>query len=71
MKEREKIKIIYEGEYIAKVKVKILEDETGWSPYLTPEEAIKLDKVREALKSGNIKEASKYGEIFKLHPVAV
>jgi len=39
-----------------------------WSPYLSLEDARKLEAVRLALREGNIAEASKYGRVFELTP---
>ena len=50
MKQRKKSKYIHEGRYVAEVEVELLEDETGWSPYLSVEDAYKLDEVRDALR---------------------
>lgn len=43
----------------------------GWSPYLSLEDAYKLDDVREALVRGNIKSAARLGRVYTLTPVAV
>ena len=63
MKKRRRVKLIQEGSYVAEVDVDLLEDETGWSPYLSPEDAYKLDEVREALRRGDIREASNFPRI--------
>jgi hypothetical protein len=63
-------KFIHEGKYAAEVPVELIEDDTAWSPYLSPEEVRKLDAVRLALKHGDIAEAAKYGRVFELTPVA-
>lgn len=70
MKHRKKIKYIHEGQYVAEVEVKLMEDETGWSPYLSVEDAYKLDDVRNALRNGDLKSATNYGRIYELRPVA-
>jgi hypothetical protein len=70
MKKRKKTKYVHEGQYVAEVDVELLEDETGWSPYLSVEDAYKLDDVRDALRSGDIEAAAKYGRIYELRPVA-
>lgn len=61
---------IHEGRYCAEVPVELIEDDTAWSPYLTPADVTKLDTVRLALRRGDIAEASKYGRVFELTPVA-
>jgi hypothetical protein len=64
------IKLIHEGRYAAEVPVELIEDDTGWSPYLSLEDAKKLDAVRLALNAGDIAEASKHGRVFELLPVS-
>jgi hypothetical protein len=70
MEKREKSKYVHEGQYVAEVEVVLVEDETGWSPYLRVEDAYKLDDVREALRKGDLEAAAKFGRIYELHPVA-
>jgi len=70
MKQRKKSKYVHEGQYVAEVDVELLEDETGWSPYLSVEDAYKLDDVRDALRRGDIEAAAKYRRIYELRPVA-
>ena len=67
---RKTIKLIHEGRYAAEVPVELIEDDTGWSPYLSLEDAKKLDSVRLALRTGKITEAAKHGRVFELTPVA-
>ena len=70
MKQRKKLKYVHEGRYVAEVDVELLEDETGWSPYLSVEDAYKLDDVRDALRRRDLETAAKYGRIYELRPVA-
>jgi hypothetical protein len=70
MSKRRRVKLVQEGRYVAKVDVELLEDETGWSPYLSPEDAYKLDDVRNALRRGDIRSASNLARVFELRPVA-
>lgn len=49
MTTKRKTKYIHEGRYVAEVEVNVIEDETSWSPYLTIEDAKRLDQVRAAL----------------------
>lgn len=71
MRVRKRKKYIHEGQYVAAVEVEVIEDETSWSPYLSIEEAYKLDDVREALRSGNLAAAATYGEVFRMEHVEV
>ena len=70
MKQRKKIKYVHEGRYVAEVEVELLEDDIGWSPYLSVEDAYKLDDVRGAIRQGNLESAAKYVRIYELRPVA-
>ena len=70
MSTRKKTKLVHEGRYVAEVDVDLLEDETGWSPYLTPADASKLDDVRSALRRGDLAAASSLARVFELRPVA-
>ncbi len=69
--QRQCTKLVYEGEYVAEITVTLIEDESGWSPYLSVEEAARLDAVRAALRKGDLAGASKEGHVYKLTPVAV
>jgi hypothetical protein len=65
------MKIVHEGNYVAQVDVELVYADEGWSPYLSLEDAYKLDDIREALKQGDLKAASKLGRVYKLTRVAV
>ncbi len=67
---RKSTKLIHEGKFAAEVPVELIEDETGWSPYLSLEDAQKLDQVRQALRDGDVATAARYGRVFELHPIA-
>ncbi len=64
-------KLIHEGQYAAEVEVALIETDDGWSPYLSLEDARKLDAVRKALRRGDLKQASQLGRLFELTPVHV
>ena len=63
-------KYIHEGRYVAEVEVALIEDETQWSPYLSLEQAYRLDDVRAALRRGDLEAAAHYGAIYEMQPVA-
>jgi len=67
---RKVVKIIHEGELAAEVPVELIDEEGGWSPYLSVEDAMKLDAVRKALRERDIATASKHGRVFRLQPVS-
>jgi hypothetical protein len=66
---RKSVELIHEGRYAAEVAVELIEDDTGWSPYLSLEDAKMLDAVRLALRRGDVAEAAKHGRVFELTPV--
>jgi hypothetical protein len=70
MSGRKRTKLVHAGRYVAEVDVELIEDETGWSPYLTAEDAYKLDDVRDALRRGDLQRASSLARVFELRPVA-
>jgi hypothetical protein len=70
VKRRKRVKLVHEGQYVAEVDVEFIEDETGWSPYLSVDDACKLDDVRDALRRGDIDTVTGYARVFELRPVA-
>ena len=69
MTKRQHTKLVHEGDYVAEVDIEILDTEEGWSPYISLEDAQKLDDVRESLKNGNLKRATRLARVFYLNPV--
>jgi hypothetical protein len=63
-------KLIREGKYAAEVPVELIENDTAWSPYLSLDDAKKLDAVRLALRAGDVAAAAKDGRVFELHPLS-
>ena len=71
MNARNCTKRVHEGAYVAEVDVELLYADDGWSPYLSVEDACKLDDVREALRKGDVKSAARLARVYTLTPVAV
>jgi hypothetical protein len=71
MNKRHSVKLVHEGQYIAEIDIDLIEEDTGWSPYLSLEDAQKLDEVRQALRRGDIKSAGRLACVHTLTPVAV
>ena len=65
------VKLVHEGEYVAEVDVELMYTDEGWSPYLSLDDAYKLDDVREALRRGDVKSASRLAKVYTLTPVSV
>jgi FAD synthase len=63
-------KLVREGDLVAEVEVTLIEAEGGWAPYLSLDDAYRLDDVREALRAGDVKSASRLARrIYRLTPV--
>ena len=71
MRKTHHTKLVHEGRYAAEVDVELIGTDEGWSPYLSLDDARKLDEVRESLRKGDLKKASKISRVFILTPVAV
>jgi hypothetical protein len=71
MSKRRHNKLVHVGEYVAEVEVDLIETDEGWSPYLSMDDAYKLDEVRDALRRGDIRTASRLARVFTLTPVAM
>lgn len=68
---RRKIKFLHEGKYVAEVEVEVIETDDEWSPYLSLEDAYRLDDIRDCLKRGDLKAAANHAKVYELTPVAV
>lgn len=71
MNESHHKKLVREGNYVAEVEVELIATDEGWSPYLSLEDAYKLDEVCQALRGGDLKSASRLARVYTLTPVAV
>jgi len=61
-----RVKIIHEGDYFSEVPIEIEESAGPWAPYVSVEEARKLDSVRRALRRKDIAEAGKFGKVYRV-----
>ena len=68
---RKRTKLVHEGKYVAEVLVEVEYDDTGWSPYLSVEDAYRLDDVRDALRNRDLEAASRQSTVYTLTPVPV
>ena len=70
MTSKSRKRLVREGDLVAEVDVQLVEAEGGWSPYLSLEDAYKLDDVRDALRAGDVKRASRLASrLYRLTPV--
>ena len=70
MSRRRHTKLVREGSYVAEVEIELIETGDGWSPYLSRDDAYKLDDVREALRREDITAASRLARVYSLTPVS-
>lgn len=70
MTTRHASKLIRGGGYVAEVDVELIYTEDDWAPYLSLDDAYKLDDVREALRQGDLETATRLARIYKLQPVS-
>jgi hypothetical protein len=70
MRTRRLTKFLHEGDYVAEVDVELVETDAGWSPYLSLDDAYRLDDVREALRRGDVRAASRLARVYTLTPVS-
>lgn len=70
MSRRSTTRLIREGDLIAEVAVQLIDAEGGWAPYLSLEDAYRLDDVRAALRAGDLQGAAQLADhLYRLTPV--
>jgi hypothetical protein len=64
-------KLVREGDLVAEVEVQLVDVEGGWTPYLSVDDACRLDEVRDALRVGDIRRASQVASrVYRLTPLS-
>jgi hypothetical protein len=71
MRKKRTIKMIHEADYMAEVDIEVIYTDEGWSPYISLEDARKLDEVREALRQGDLLTAAWQARVYTLTPLAI
>lgn len=65
-------RLVREGDFVAEVEVRLEHEPGGWAPYLSVDDATRLDDVREALRSGDLQRASKLAaRVYRLTPLSL
>jgi hypothetical protein len=64
-------KMVHEGEYVAEVDIQLIYTDEGWSPYISVDDAQKLNEVREALRQGDLLAAARQARVYTLTPLAI
>lgn len=63
-------RLVREGDLVAEVDVALVEEPGGWAPYLSLDDAYRLDDVRDALRAGDVTRATRLGgHVYRLMPV--
>jgi hypothetical protein len=63
-------RLVHAGKYVAEVTVESIPDDDAWGPYLSVEDALKLQRVEKALKNGDLRAASMEAKVYELKPIA-
>ncbi|MGZ9164250.1 MAG: hypothetical protein ACXW4Q_05080 [Anaerolineales bacterium] len=71
MTKRRVTKLIHVEDYAAEVDIELIYTDDGWSPYLSVEDASRLDDVRDALQRKDIVTASRLSRVYRLLPIGV
>jgi len=71
VRKKHSTKLVHEGKYVAEVDIELIYTEGGWSPYLSLDDAEKLDDVREALRRGDLQTATERARVYSLTPIAL
>jgi hypothetical protein len=69
MKTRKQVRIVHESPYVGEVDVDLILADEEWAPYLSLEDAGRLDRMRQALRKGELQEALKIGRVYRLTPI--
>ena len=64
-------KVIHEGDYMAEILVTLEGSSDEWAPYISVEDALRVDNVREALLAGDVVSAEKYATVYEVVPVSL
>ena len=64
------IQYIHSGKFAAAVDVDRIDDDGAWGPYLSVEDALKVERVRLALDRGDIAAASREARVFEMLPIS-
>lgn len=66
---RRAIEIIHEGRRAAEIGVDLIDEDGGWAPYFSLDDARKIETVRRALRESDLAGAAQIGRVFELVPV--
>jgi len=61
-------KLVHEGDFAAEIEIELIYTDEDWAPYLSLEDAQKIDDVREALRRGDLETAARQSRVYTLTP---
>ncbi len=67
---RKSTRLVHAGKFVAEVDVELIPDDEAWGPYLSLDDALKLERVQKALEAGDLKAAAALARVYELTPVA-
>ena len=67
---RKVTRFVHAGRYAAEVDVELIPDDDAWGPYLSMDDALKLERIQIALERGDIEAASREARVFELLPIS-
>lgn len=71
MSSRATKRLVREGDLVAEVEVELVEAAGAWAPYLSLDDANRLDDVREVLRAGDLQRASRLADsVYRLTPLS-
>jgi hypothetical protein len=71
MRKKHAFKLVHEGAYVAEVDIELIYTDEGWSPYLSLDDAQRLDEIRDALRKGDLRWAAEHARVYTLTPIAL
>jgi hypothetical protein len=67
---RKGTRLVRAGKYVAEVEVERNPDENPLGPYLSLDDALKLERVQQALQRGDLEAASQDAKVYEMTLVA-
>jgi len=63
-------RFVHAGRYAAEVSIELIPDDDAWGPYLSMDDASKLERIQAALEKGEIVAAAREARVFELLPIS-
>lgn len=67
---RQVTRFVYAGKFVVEVTVELIPDDNAWGPYLSVQDALKLERAQKTLEAGDLATAAQLGRVYELKPVA-